>query len=150
MPFDLQVGLTKRLAKAPFSFSITAHHLHRFNLSYNDTSFNNENGFDNERQGRFTIDKLFRHFVFATTIHIGDKLEVQAGYNYLRRKELNIGNNSNGLTGFSLGIGVLLGKMDIRYARTHFQNNSGYNQFGLNLTLNRFFGLGKFGEKIGW
>ena len=150
MPFDLQVGLTKRLSKAPFSFSITAHHLHRFDLLYNDTAFNNENGFDNGRERGFTIDKLFRHFVFATTIHIGEKLEVQAGYNYLRRKELNIGNNANGLTGFSLGIGVLLGKMDIRYARTHFQNNTGYNQLGLNMTLNRLFGLGKFGEKIGW
>ena len=27
LPFDLQIGLTKRLEKAPFSFSITAHHL---------------------------------------------------------------------------------------------------------------------------
>ena len=25
-----------------------------------------------------------------------------------------------------------------------------YNQFGLNMTLNQYFGLGKFGERIGW
>jgi hypothetical protein len=37
LPFDLQVGITKRLENAPFSFSVSAHHLHRFNMQYNDT-----------------------------------------------------------------------------------------------------------------
>src|SRR5215218_10066525 len=45
LPFDLQMGITKRLEKAPFGFSLTAHHLHNFNTSYNDTIFNNDNGF---------------------------------------------------------------------------------------------------------
>src|SRR6202011_1637362 len=45
LPFDLELGLTKRLQHAPFSFSLTAHHLHRFDIQYNDTTFNNENGF---------------------------------------------------------------------------------------------------------
>jgi hypothetical protein len=150
LPFDLQVGITKRLAKAPFSFSFTAHHLHHFDISYNDTLFNNENGFDNGSTKKFSFDKLFRHFVMAVTIHAGDKLEVQAGYNHLRRKELNIGEAGNGLNGFSLGIAVLLNKLDIRYARSHYQNNTGYNQFGISMPLNQYFGLGKFGKNIGW
>ena len=45
LPFDLQIGFTKRLAKAPLGFSVSAHHLHHFDILYNDTSFNNENGF---------------------------------------------------------------------------------------------------------
>ncbi len=150
LPFDLQLGLTKKLENAPFSFSLTAHSLHRFDILYNDTSFNNENGFENSSTSKFSFDKLFRHFVLATTVHIGDKVEVQAGYNHLRRKELNIGNLGNGLNGFSVGLGVLLNKLSIRYARSHYQNNTGYNQFGLNMQLNQYFGLGKFGEKIGW
>lgn len=150
LPFDLQVGFTKRLAKAPFSFSVTAHHLHHFDLLYNDTTFNNENGFDNASDSKFTFDKLFRHFVFATTIHFGDRVEAQLGYNHLRRKELNIGDVKNGLNGFSVGVGVLLNKLSIRYARSHYQNNTGYNQFGLNMKLNEYFGLGKFGQRIGW
>ncbi|HET9430091.1 MAG TPA: type IX secretion system protein PorQ [Chitinophagaceae bacterium] len=149
LPFDLQIGLTKKLADAPFSFSVTAHHLHQFDIRYNDTLFNNENGFDNGSLKKFSFDKLFRHFVFATTIHLGDKVEVQAGYNHLRRKELNIGNAGNGLTGFSLGVGVLLNKLDIRYARSHYQNNTGYNQFGLNIKLDQYFRLGKARGKTG-
>jgi hypothetical protein len=150
LPFDLQAGITKRLKNAPFSFSVTAHHLHRFNMQYSDTLFNNENGFTNGTAKKFSFNKLFDHFVFATTIYAGDKLEFMAGYNYLRRQELNIGSSGNGLNGFSMGVGVILDKLQIRYARAYYQNNTAYNQLGLNLTLNKYFGLGKFGERIGW
>ncbi len=150
LPFDLQIGLTKRLANAPFSFSITAQRVHQFDIRYNDTTFNNENGFANGSAKKFSFDKLLNHFVLATTIYAGDRVEVIAGYNFLRRKELNIGNAGNGLNGFSLGVGVLLGKLQIRYARAYYQNSSAYNQLGLNMQLNEYFGLGKFGEKIGW
>lgn len=149
LPFDLQIGISKRLAKAPIQFSFTAHHLHRFNIFYNDTLFNNDNGISNSGK-KFTMDKLFRHFVFSTQIIIGKRVEVTAGYNYLRGKELNINNAANGLTGFSLGIGMLLPKLQLRYARTYFQNNIAYNQLGLNIPLNKYFGLGDWGEKIGW
>lgn len=150
LPFDLQVGISKRLENAPFGFSVTAHHLHQFDIAYNDTVFNNENGFENGGSKKFTADKLFRHLVFATTIYLGDKVEVTAGYNHLRRQELNIGKGGNGLNGFSLGAALILDKLHIRYSRAHYQNNTGYNQFGLNLVLNKYFGLGKWGEKIGW
>lgn len=151
LPFDLQAGITKRLQNAPFSFSLTAHHLSLFDIRYNDTTFNNANGFNQGSQGsKFTFDKLFRHIIFATTIYIDNKIEVNAAYNYLRGQELNIDKSGNGLNGFSLGVGVLLKKMQIRYARAYYQNNTAYNQFGLNLSLNQYFGLGKFGEKIGW
>ena len=150
LPFDLQLGITKRLENAPFSFSATAHHLHRFNIQYNDTVFNNENGFTNGSNKKFSFGKLFGHFVFATTIYLGDKVEITAGYNYLRRQELNIGSSGNGFNGFSIGAGVILDKLQIRYARAYYQNNTAYNQLGIDLILNKYFGLGKFGEQIGW
>jgi hypothetical protein len=150
LPFDLQIGITKRLENAPFSFSVSAHHLHQFNLQYNDTVFNNDNDFSNRSNKKFSFNKLFSHFVFASTIYAGDRIEVTAAYNYLRRQELNIGPTGNGLNGFSMGVGVILDKLQVRYARAYYQNNTAYNQLGLNLTLNKYFGLGKFGERIGW
>ena len=117
---------------------MTAHHLHRFDLRYNDAAYNADNDLANDSTKKFIIDKLFGHFVFATTIYLGDKVELQAGYNYLRRKELNIGESGNGLNGFSIGAGVHLNRFSVRYARSHYQNNSGYNQFGLNLALKQF------------
>ena len=150
LPFDLQVGITKRLRNAPLSFSFTVHHLHQFNINYNDTVFNNDNGMDNGSDASFTLDKLFQHFVLASTIYLGDRVEVQAGYNFLRRQELNIGEGGNGVNGFSFGAAVLLNKLSIRYAWSAYQSNTGYNQFGLNLPLNQYFGLGKLGKRVGW
>ena len=150
LPFDLQAGITTKLAKAPFGFSLTAQRLHQFDILYNDTLFNNENGYANTSTSKFSVDKLLSHLVLSTTIYIGDKVEVQAGYNFLRRKELNIGNAGNGINGFSMGAGVMLGKLNIRYARAYYQSNAAFNQLGLNMKLNQYFGLGKFGERIGW
>jgi hypothetical protein len=150
LPFDLQVGITKRLEKAPFGFSITAHHLHQFDIRYNDTTFNNENDFGSNGNKKFSLDKFFRHFVFAAQVYAGKYIEITAAYNHLRRQELNIGNSGNGVNGFSLGFGALLNKLQIRYARAYYQNNTSYNQFGINMKLNEYFGLGKVGEKIGW
>jgi len=150
LPFDLQAGITKRLEKAPFSFSLTAQRLQQFDILYNDTAFNNENGYGNSSSNKFSFDKLLNHLILSTTIYIGDRVEVQGGYNFIRRKELNIGNAGNGMNGFSMGAGVKLGKLSIRYARSYYQHNSAFNQLGLNMKLNEYFGLGKFGERIGW
>ncbi len=150
LPFDLQIGISKRLEKAPFGFSLTGQRVHHFNIRYDDTSFNNENGFPNASVKKFTAGKLLDHLVIGSTIYFGDRVEFNLGYNFLRRRELNVGSDANGLNGFSLGAGVMLGKMQIRYARAYYQNNSAYNQLGLNLKLNQYFGLGKFGQKIGW
>lgn len=150
LPFDLQAGISKRLENAPFGFSLTAQRMQRFNIRYDDPEFNNENGYPNSGKGDFTLGKLIDHLVLGATIYVGDRVELDAGYNFLRRRELNIGPEGNGLNGLSLGAGVKLGKLEIRYARSHYQGNTGYNQFGLNMKLNKYFGLGKFGEKIGW
>jgi len=150
LPFDIQVGITRKLEGSPFRFSITAQKLNQFDMSYTDTLFNNENGFENNNSGKFSFDKIFRHLVLAAHISIGEYIELQTGYNFLRRKELNIGNAGNGLNGFSIGMGALFGKLQIRYARAYYQSNTAYNQFGINMQLNKYFGLGKFGEHIGW
>ena len=143
LPFDLQVGITRRLKNSPFGFSLTAHHLHQFDLTYHDTAFNNINGYANPSGSDFSFDNIFRHFVLAANIYIADIIQLDLGYNYLRRQELKIGGTGNGLTGFSIGVYLLLDKLQIRYARSQYQNSTGYNQFGLNLPLNKYFGLGK-------
>ncbi|MGZ5287754.1 MAG: type IX secretion system protein PorQ [Flavisolibacter sp.] len=139
MPFELQAGITKKLAKAPFGFSFTAQQLHRFNILYNDTIFNNEN--DTRINSGF-FNKLFNHFVVASHVYIGNHLEATLGYNHLRRSELNAGTTGNGLNGFSMGIRAKFLKLQVLYARTHYQRNVSYNQLGITLHMNRFFGAG--------
>jgi hypothetical protein len=137
LPFDLQIGVTKRLAQAPFGFSVTAQQLHRFNLVYNDTAYNIDNGF--ESNNSFST-KIFNHLVLATHVYIGNNLEATIGYNRLRRTELNLGSTANGLNGFSGGIKIKFQKLQLQYARSYFGRGAAYNQFGIGMQLNKFFG----------
>jgi len=132
LPFDIQLGVSKRLKKAPIQFSATAHHLHQFNLLYNDTAGAANGGHEINNSA---FNKLFQHFVLAAQVYIEDKIEITAGYNILRRTELRIDNTTNGLTGFSMGLGYTSKKLHLRYARSWYQNNTAYNQFGINLSL---------------
>jgi len=137
LPFDLQLGVSKRLRNAPLQFSINVNRLHRFDVTYNDTVYNNENGIETSGKA-LSFDNIFRHLVFGVQGYITDKIELSVGYNYLRRKELNVGSTGNGVNGFSGGIGVLFKKIQIRYARAYYQANRSYHQFGINVRLNEF------------
>lgn len=140
LPFDFQIGITQRLKKAPLGFSFTAQHLQRFNLNYNDTTFNNENDFSSNTH---FFGKLLNHVVVAAHVYLGANLEATFGYNRLRRSELNIGATGNGLTGFSFGLRGSFQKLQVLYARSSYQRNVAYNQLGLVLQLDQLFGLGK-------
>jgi hypothetical protein len=140
LPFDLQIGITKKLANAPLGFSFTAQHVHQFNLFYNDSTFNNENGFDDNNK---FFTKLLNHFVIAGHIFLSPNLEAVIGYNHLRRNELNIGTTGNGLNGFSAGLRVKFQKLQVLYSRSNYQRNISYNQIGINLQMDKLFGLGE-------
>jgi len=137
LPFDLEAGVSKRLSNAPFGFSFTAHHFHRFNLTYNDVAFNNENGFSSPS----SFDKIFNHFVLTTHVYIEQNLEATVGYNHLRRQELSTSGAANGLTGFSAGLHLKFSKLQIQYARTSYQRGVSFNQLGLTVALNKLSGL---------
>ena len=138
LPFDLQAGITKKLAKAPLGFSVNAQQIHQFNILYDDTTFNNENAFTSNTS---FLNKFFNHFVIATHVYLGKNLEMNIGYNRLRRYELNIGSAGNGLNGFSAGFKARINKLHFQYARAWFQRASAYNQLGINIQLNKLFSL---------
>ncbi len=135
LPFDLQVGITKRLENAPFQFSLTAHHLQAFNTYYNDTSFRASEG-DNSYANNTTVQKIFSHLVLSTQIFLNEKLEIDAGYNFQRRQDLNAFNVTSGLNGFTLGTAIMLKKLHIRYATGFYQSNL-FHQLSLNLNWGR-------------
>jgi hypothetical protein len=133
IPFDMQLGVTKRLENAPIQFSLTAQHLQAFNIYYNDTSLNNSTGNTVANNKSLTFNNIISHFIFATQFFIKDEIEVTAGYNFLNRHDLNVYNSANGLNGFTFGLGVLLKKIHIRYATGFYQQNM-FQQISLNFT----------------
>lgn len=140
LPFDLQVGITKRLAKAPFGFSLTAQHLQTFDVLYRDTTFNQNN---NVSASSSTFSKILTHLVLASQVYLGQSIEATVGYNFLRRQQLSTGTEGSGLTGFSAGLRVMFPKLQVSYARSAYQKGIASNQIGLTVHLDRLFGLGQ-------
>lgn len=128
LPFDIQLGINKRLVKAPIQFSLTGHHLQQLVISYNDSTFNANEG--NTQQAK-TLDNILSHLVFASQIFVGDKLELGVGYNFLRAKDLSAYGLTNALNGFSMGVGIKLKKLQINYGTGFYQRNL-FHQIGLN------------------
>jgi hypothetical protein len=133
LPFDLQLGITKKLENAPFQFSLTAHHLQQFNILYNDPVFNFVEG-DTRLNQKNDLQKVVTHLVFSSEILISDQLQVNAGLNLMRRQSLNAYNTTNGLNGFTLGLDLLLSKLHLRYATGFYQQNL-FHQLSLNFNL---------------
>ena len=154
LPLDLQIGVTKKFKKAPFSLMVLAHHLTRWDIRYDNPAdaVNNELLLDNTqttKEKTYFADKLFRHFVFALDVNLGKRLEISAGYNHLRRGELSL-TDKKGLSGFSFGGGLYLNRFTIHYARSYYHLAGAYNEVGISIAMNRLFGLGDLGNKINW
>lgn len=140
LPFDLQVGVSKRLQHLPLQLSATIHHLYQFDIRYADPALEDgtviSNG-DTTGAGGKTFDKLFRHFVLAAQYEVGRYVELTLSYNHLRRQEL-AWSGQQGLSGFSTGVGVITRKLQLRYARAWYQRAAAFNQLGINLPLQQW------------
>jgi hypothetical protein len=104
LPFDVQLGTSFKPKFMPLRFTLTAHHLHRFNIAHDDPAFRttiDQNGQEVAQKTTFA-DKLARHFSFGTELSLGKPLKIMAGYNHLVRREMRLEERSAG-AGFSLG-----------------------------------------------
>lgn len=144
MPFDLQMGVSKKFAKAPFRLNMMAHSLYAWDIRYSNPADAQNTllfGTDsNAKVENFTVDKIFRHVNFSTDILLGKNLELIVGYSHRRRKELVIANKP-GIVGFSFGLHLKLKKLDITYGRSNFHIAGPYNEISINMNMKDLFHL---------
>jgi len=130
-PLDIQLGFSREVAKAPFKVFVLADNLQKWDLAYDNAALN--------RQGEeriFTIDKLFRHISGGVEFSPNKKFVLRGGYNYMRQQELKI-QNRNGLTGFSLGLGLNLGRYRIEYGLATYHLAGTSNHLSLHTDLGK-------------
>lgn len=154
LPFDLQLGISKRFKHIPLRLIGTVHHLYEWDIRYNNPADREGTGFfaleDSTADNKsYFADKLFRHIIFAAELTLAKRLTVIVGYNHLRRSEMKI-TEKPALAGFSFGGSLYLNKFQVHYARSYYHISGAYNEIGLNFAMNKLFHLGKAGEKINW
>jgi hypothetical protein len=114
LPFEIQAGLSQRLAHAPFRFSLTLKHLEKFDLTH---QYREPGSTVNPDQGssEFT-ENMMRHIVLGAELIPHKNFYFCGGYNYQRRRELQVDSKVS-TVGFSWGFGINTSWMDIEFGR---------------------------------
>lgn len=143
VPFDLQLGFSKRLKYLPFRFYVTAHTLNRWDIRYDDPSREVQDVIIGEElvtesENEF-LDNFFRHLVFAGEFLLGkeENFRLRIGYNHLRKKELAI-DNYRSLNGFSFGAGFRVSKFILEYGFGKQHIAGGAHHLSISTSLDRF------------
>lgn len=138
LPFEIVAGLSQKLAHAPFRFSLTLRHLERFDLTY---QYGDTVSSDNFLQSSEFLENMMRHAIFGVELIPHKNFYLSAGYNYQRRKELQIESNIS-TVGFSWGFGINTNWLNIEYGRAtyHLAGSSNHISFIVmpDLIYNRF------------
>lgn len=138
LPFEIQAGISKKLAHVPFRYSILLQHLEKWDLAYADPNAAvdpftgepvKESGID------AFADNAMRHLVFGGEFIPAKFLSIRLGYNYLRRKEMVVASRP-GMVGFSWGFGFNVSKLSFSYSRSayHLAGSPNYISVSTNLS----------------
>ncbi len=135
LPFDLQMGVSKRFKHLPLRLFATIHHLYEWDIRYDNpadligTGSLGTSDTTSDKGSHFG-DKLFRHFIFGAELTLGKRILLTASYNDLQRRELAL-TTDPGIAGFAFGIGIMLNKFQVHYARTYYSVAGPYNEISL-------------------
>jgi hypothetical protein len=136
LPFEIQAGISGELAHAPFRFSLTMRHLEKFDLTFYGDSASTVN----EQSSGF-FENLMRHAIAGVELIPHKNFYLSAGYNYQRRKELQI-ESRIAAVGFSWGFGINTSFMKIEFGRASYHLAGSSNNFSLivrtDMLYNRF------------
>lgn len=138
LPFDLQAGITLKPRYAPVRLTLTAHHLHRFDIAYNDPALNQRYDLDGNLIPNTIglVEKLARHLSVGAELLISRNVHLLVGYNHLKRQEGRLTTGGGG-AGLSFGGSVQTRGFQLTYARFAAVPTVGTSQLSLRIDLDR-------------
>lgn len=137
LPFDLQAGVTLKPEHAPVRLTLTAHHLQRFDISYNDPSLNVRYDLSGNPilQPTSVTEKLARHLIVGVELLVHRNVNLLIGYNHQKRQEGKL--STGGGAGISFGASVQARGFQLTYGRFTSVPTAGTSQLSLRIDLNR-------------
>ena len=141
LPVEIQAATSYKLKHAPFRISLLAHHLNQWDITYNDPNAKETidaltgDTIPVSRAGFF--EKLANHFTYQLEVLITKNIEVRAGFDYHKRKELALEQRS-GIAGFSFGAGLLLDKFRLDYGFVVYSRAGFNNMITLSTNLSKW------------
>jgi hypothetical protein len=137
LPFEIQAGISKKLAHVPFRYSILLQHLEKWDLLYNDPNAVVD-PFTGELPTQSDFEKFaqnaMRHIILGGEFIPAKFLSVRFGFNYLRRQEMKVVSRP-GTVGFSWGIGLNVSKFNFSYSRAAYHLSGSPNFISVSTNL---------------
>ena len=144
LPAEFQMAVSHKLKHAPFRFSLLAHHLNQWDLTYVDPTL------------KPTIDplsgdtipvkydgfgkKLFHHLTLQTEVILGKHVHLRAAFDYHKREELKLVSRP-GLAGFSFGTGFYFKKFSFDYGISVFSRAGALHAVTFTTNLGKWKGI---------
>jgi hypothetical protein len=140
LPQTVQLGISKKIAKAPFRLFMVYDQLLKWNLSYispidttgKSSSLNTgETKKDSTSFQKFRVkagnfgDNFMRHVIVGTEIVVTKNFNLRIAYNYRRQKEMTLPER-RGINGLSFGFGLRVKRFGFSYSfsKMAFPGNS--------------------------
>jgi hypothetical protein len=143
LPFNIQLGFSKKFAHAPLRFSITLHNLQQFDLNYQSTNqpiqslTASTSVAQNIQKAVGFVDMAARHTIFSAEFVPSKNFYICASYNHRMHQELSM-NGFKSMAGFSFGGGIKLYKFQVGFGTTTYQVGNSSYQFSITTSLNEF------------
>lgn len=139
LPFEIQFSFSNRFKYLPLRWQITLEQMETIDLSYDDPTLQQTNRYTGETIDNTPSvwDKALRHVVVGLEFAPTKSFNIQFGYNFRKRQELNLDTRRTS-AGFSVGLGLKISKFRINYARNWYHIAGSANHFSISTDLQDF------------
>jgi len=127
VPWDLQLGFTKRMAHAPVRFSTTAMYLNRWKFTPIDR-------FATAKDDTF-LETALKHLVFGLELLPTDNVWFGIGLNPKTKMDMSL-SSGNALGGFSIGGGIKVSRLDVGVAVARYHPSATSLMVSLTMAIN--------------
>lgn len=143
LPFEVQIGISKKPKHVPFRFSLVYENLQKWDLTYVDpanpvlTTDPLTGAPIKQNKAKIWGDKFMRHMIIGGEFIVTKNLFLRIGYDYRRRVELMIPDKRGGV-GFSFGFGFRIYKFHFSYGHAIYHLAGPTNTFSISMDINSF------------
>lgn len=131
LPWDVQLGLSKKMNHAPIRISLTANYLTQWDFAKVDEA----NGIDSSKDKFLTT--FFKHLVFGVDFIPSQNFWIGVGYNPKINSDMKL-QEGNKWGGWSLGAGVRASKFNFGFSMAPYHPSATSYHFSIAMDLSKY------------
>lgn len=146
LPFEVVLGISKKLAHAPFRFAVTLHQLQNLDMYYKrsqpDNSTLGVGDVSKDSKLKSLSNETLSHLILGVEFTPLKSFTFRLGYNYQRRNEMKV-EEKIASVGFSWGFGIRISKFQLSYGQSRYHLAGPSKFFSISTDLDDLFGRDK-------